>query len=64
VTSFLAELARQGALYDYVVSCSLGTTMTVEDVLNGILNLSIMFTPTETAKFLDLTFQLSTSPGT
>ena len=57
IGSFLANLARQGSLCNYSVSCALGTTMTADDVLNGIVRVTVQIAPEAPAEFLLISFQ-------
>ena len=52
VDQFLANLARQGACYNYSVACGLGTTMTATDILNGTVSVRVAVAPTKPTEFL------------
>jgi len=49
--SFMAELARQGAFYNYLVTCD-ATTTTPTDIANGIVNIVIQIAPVMPAEFV------------
>ena len=54
--SFLAELARQGAFYDYSVACDAVTT-TADDIAAGRVNILIRIAPVFPAEFVVLQIQ-------
>lgn len=56
VNSFLADLARQGAFYNYQVTCD-ATTTTQEDIDNGIVNILVQIAPVKPAEFIVLQIQ-------
>jgi len=56
VSSFLADLSRQGAFYDYSVKCDAGTT-TQEDIDNGIVNILVLIAPVKPAEFVVIQIQ-------
>jgi uncharacterized protein len=56
VGSFLADLSRQGAFYDYKVKCDASTT-TPEDIENGIVNILVMIAPVDPAEFVVIQIQ-------
>ena len=56
VGSFLADLARQGAFYDYAVTCD-ATTTTPDDIDNGIVNILVKIAPVKPAEFVVLQIQ-------
>jgi len=56
VGSFLADLARQGAFYDYAVTCD-ATTTTQDDIDNGIVNILVKIAPVKPAEFVVLQIQ-------
>lgn len=51
VSTFLADLQKQGAFYSYFVRCD-NTTMTQDDIERGILNIMVGFAPLEPAEFV------------
>jgi uncharacterized protein len=51
VNSFLADLSRQGAFYNYLVTCD-ATTTTPTDIANGIVNILIGIAPVRPAEFV------------
>ena len=53
VETFLADLARQGAFYNYSVACD-ATTTTAEDVAQGVVNIIILIAPVRPAEFITL----------
>lgn len=61
MSSFLTELWKEGALMGakpsdaFAVACSLGTTMTATDILNGYIILNIKVAITRPAEFIDIT---------
>lgn len=56
VGSFLADLSRQGAFYQYAVSCD-STTTTQADIDNGIVNIVVQIAPVKPAEFIVLQIQ-------
>jgi phage tail sheath protein FI len=56
VGTFMADLARQGAFYDYFVRCDKGTT-TQFDIDRGRVNVIIGMAPVKPAEFVILTIQ-------
>jgi phage tail sheath protein FI len=56
VTSFLADLARQGAFYNYAVSCD-STTTTPTDIANGKVNILVQIAPVKPAEFVMIQIQ-------
>ena len=56
IGSFMANLARQGAFYDYYVRCDASTT-TANDVNLGRVNAIVAFAPVRAAEFVDVTIQ-------
>jgi phage tail sheath protein FI len=68
VEDFLTGLWKQGALVGakaedaFAVQCGLGTTMTAEDRLGGIMYVSIMVAMTHPAEFIILTLQQQLQP--
>lgn len=62
IENFLTNLWRQGALAGatpqeaFFVKVGLGTTMTFDDVLNGIMNVEIGLAPVRPAEFIVLKF--------
>lgn len=63
ISSFLTNVWSQGGLQGasakdaFSVQCGLGTTMTANDILNGLMNVTIMVAVTHPAEFIVLTFQ-------
>ncbi len=63
LNNFLTNLWRQGALVGatpaeaFSVACGLGATMSSQDILNGVLNVSVKVAPAHPAEFIVLTFQ-------
>jgi phage tail sheath protein FI len=51
VSTFLADLQKQGAFYSYFVRCD-NSTMTQDDIERGILNIMVGFAPLEPAEFI------------
>ena len=51
VNSFLVDLSRQGAFYNYLVTCD-ATTTTPTDIANGIVNILIGIAPVRPAEFV------------
>lgn len=64
IGDFLTGLWRRGALAGssaedaFSVHVGLGDTMTAEDIVNGILRLTVLVALTRPAEFIELTFQL------
>jgi phage tail sheath protein FI len=56
VGSFLADLARQGAFYNYAVTCD-ATTTTPDDIANGVVNILVQIAPVKPAEFVVLQIQ-------
>jgi hypothetical protein len=56
VTSFLADLARQGAFYNYAVTCDASTT-TPTDIANGKVNILVQIAPVKPAEFVMIQIQ-------
>lgn len=56
VSSFLADLARQGAFYNYLVACD-ATTTTPDDIENGRVNILVQIAPVRPAEFVMITIQ-------
>ena len=56
VGSFLADLARQGAFYNYTVTCDSSTT-TPDDIENGIVNILVQIAPVKPAEFVVIQIQ-------
>jgi phage tail sheath protein FI len=69
IENFLFGLWQQGALqgtkpeHAYVVHIGLGSTMTNDDVSNGLLKISVMIALLRPAEFLILTFQQKQRPA-
>lgn len=63
ISSFLYGIWKQGGLQGatpedaFSVECGLGSTMTEEDILNGIMKVSITVAPIRPAEFIVFTFQ-------
>ncbi|MFD2934924.1 phage tail sheath family protein [Spirosoma flavum] len=63
ISSYLFTLWKRGALAGtkpddaYQVSIGLGSTMTADDILNGIMNITILVAIVRPAEFIMLTFQ-------
>lgn len=63
INSFLTGVWQQGGLVGaspneaFHVSIGLGTTMTADDILNGIMNVSVQVAVTHPAEFIVITFQ-------
>ncbi|MCW5519046.1 phage tail sheath family protein [Aureitalea sp. L0-47] len=63
ISNFLTGIWRQGGLVGpkpedaYFVHLGLGTTMTAEDILNGILNVTVGVALSHPAEFIIITFQ-------
>jgi phage tail sheath protein FI len=53
VSTFLADLQKQGAFYSYFVRCD-NTTTTPDDIERGILNIKVGFAPLQPAEFVVL----------
>jgi hypothetical protein len=56
VGSFLADLSRQGAFYNYAVKCD-ATTTTPDDIENGIVNILVQIAPVDPAEFVVIQIQ-------
>jgi hypothetical protein len=56
VAGFLADLARQGAFYDYAVACDSSTT-TRTDIDNGVVNIVVRIAAVQPAEFIVLQIQ-------
>lgn len=63
ISNFLTSIWKQGGLAganskdSYSVSCGIGTTMTENDILEGILRLSIKVALTHPAEFIDISLE-------
>jgi len=63
ISNFLNGLWKQGALAGakaedaYIVSVGLGSTMTAEDILQGIMRISVLVAVSHPAEFLIITFE-------
>jgi len=63
IGSFLADIWKQGGLMGAIASdafsvdCGLGTTMTGDDILNGIMNVSVKVAVVRPAEFIVFTFE-------
>jgi hypothetical protein len=60
--SFLADLARQGAFYDFAVTCD-ATTTTQADIDSGIVNIVVQIAPVNPAEFIVLQIQQAAGRG-
>ena len=58
VETFLADLARQGAFYNYSVACD-ATTTTIDDINRGIVNILVQIAPVKPAEFVVIQIQQS-----
>lgn len=56
IGTFMADLARQGAFYEYQVACD-KTTTTQYDIDRGIVNVRVAFAPVKPAEFVVLYIQ-------
>jgi len=56
IGTFMADLAKQGAFYRYVVTCD-DTTTTPSDIEKGIVNIVVAFAPVKPAEFVVLKIQ-------
>ena len=56
IGGFLADLARQGAFYNYAVKCD-ATTTTDDDIANGVVNILVQIAPVKPAEFVVLQIQ-------
>jgi phage tail sheath protein FI len=56
IGAFMADLARQGAFYDYYVLCDAKTT-TALDIAQGRVNVTVAFAPVKPAEFVILSIQ-------
>lgn len=69
ISSFLTAVWKEGGLQGptpaaaFSVACGLGTTMTAEDILNGMLNISIQLAVTHPADFIVITIQQQQQVG-
>ncbi len=63
VGEFLSGLSQKGALFGYSVACDMSTTPP-EDVVRGVVNVTVMFAPEKPAEFLMITLQLMTATAT
>ena len=63
ISSFLNDIWKQGALQGtkaadaFSVECGLGTTMTSDDIANGMMNITIKVAVTHPAEFIVISFQ-------
>ncbi len=57
IRRFLTGIWRRGGLAGFSVHAGLGETMTPEDLLEGILRVTVLVAPTRPAEFIELTFQ-------
>jgi phage tail sheath protein FI len=56
INAFMADLARQGAFYNYYVTCD-STTTTPADIALGVLNIIVGIAPVMPAEFIVLQIQ-------
>ncbi len=69
INSFLSEVWKEGGLIGaspgdaFSVECGLGTTMTSEDILNGILRITVKVAATHPAEYSVITFEQEVAPG-
>ncbi|MEL6824369.1 MAG: phage tail sheath C-terminal domain-containing protein, partial [Calditrichota bacterium] len=63
VGSFMADLNRQGAFYNYQVLCD-ATTTTPRDIELGIVNVQVAFAPVKPAEFVVIQIQQLTAKTT
>jgi hypothetical protein len=56
VGSFLADLSRQGAFYNYNVQCDVSTT-TADDIERGVVNILVRIAPVKPDEFVVLQIQ-------
>lgn len=56
VNSFLAELAQQGAFYNYKVTCD-ASNNTPDDIENGCVNILVQIAPVRPAEFVMISIQ-------
>lgn len=59
---FLADLSRQGAFYEYAVTCD-ATTTTQADIDNGLVNILVQIAPVKPAEFIVLQIQQMAGRG-
>ena len=63
IGSFLSNVWKQGGLAGavpedtFAVQVGLGETMTQDDVLNGIMRITVLVAITRPAEFIEITFQ-------
>jgi hypothetical protein len=63
ISSFLTSVWKEGGLQgaqpsdSFSVACGLGSTMTGDDILNGLMNVTIKVAIVHPAEFIVLTFQ-------
>jgi len=60
IGTFMADLNRLGAFYNYRVVCD-ATTTTVSDIEHGIVNILVAFAPVKPAEFVVLQIQQQTA---
>jgi uncharacterized protein len=56
ISTFLSNLSRQGAFFDFNVNCD-ATTTTQADINNGIVNILVQFAPLQPAEFISIKIQ-------
>lgn len=56
VNAFLSDLAKQGAFYNYKVTCD-GSNHSVEDIERGVVNLLVQLAPVDPAEFVCIQIQ-------
>lgn len=59
ISSFLADLQRQGAFYSYTITCD-ATTTTQVDIDQGVVNILVLIAPAKPAEFIVIQIQQST----
>jgi phage tail sheath protein FI len=63
ISSFLTSVWKDGGLQGasaaqaFSVSCGLGKTMTSDDILNGLMNVTVQVAVVHPAEFIVITFQ-------
>ncbi len=62
IGSFMADLSRQGAFYDFQVLCD-KTTTTPRDIELGVVNVIVAFAPVKPAEFVVLKIQQEAGPS-
>jgi phage tail sheath protein FI len=64
IDTFMANLNRQGAFYQYKITCD-ATTTSSDDIAQGIVRVVVAFAPVKPAEFvvLEITQQASQTPA-